>query len=521
MNSGQPKDWLWQPSLIVFISNACVMVVELVAGRIVAPFIGVSLYTWTTIIGVILAGMSIGNFVGGKLADKYASRRLLGMLFILAGLGSISVLIMVSLLGEKGLMSAFSGMPLIARMVFYISAMFLIPSILLGTISPLVVKLSLQDLSKSGNLIGRIYAMSALGSILGTFATGFYLIQWFGTRSILLGVGVLLVVMGILLGQWTRNRGAMARSAVMSMIVSTGIIASFVLTPAQTIMASPCYRETNYFCIRVRADDYEGTTYQVLTLDRLVHSYTAIDDPSKLRYAYEWIGAEVLDYMKSRYSSLNAMFIGGGGYTLPKYIEHVYPGAKVEVVEIDPGVTETAYDRLGLARNTPIVSHNEDARQFLVNREVQKKYNLIAGDAFNDFSVPYHLTTKEFNDLVQKNLSDDGIYMLNLIDGNDQPFVGAFIRTLRQTFKYVYLVPTHSDWKSLVRSTFIVLASNKPLDITAFAKIDAGDGTPHVNVWLENEAVMNEITSKSTLILTDNFVPTDQLLMPMFEASAK
>ncbi len=95
------KDWLWRPSLIVFISNACVMVIELVAGRIVAPFIGVSLYTWTSIIGIILAGMSLGNYVGGKLADRYASRRLLGTLFILAGLGSISVLLMVSILGEK------------------------------------------------------------------------------------------------------------------------------------------------------------------------------------------------------------------------------------------------------------------------------------------------------------------------------------------------------------------------------------------------------------------------------------
>ena len=170
------KDWLWQPSLIVFISNACVMVIELVAGRIVAPFIGVSLYTWTSIIGIILAGMSLGNYVGGKLADRYASRRLLGTLFILAGLGSISVLLMVSILGEKGLMSAMSGLPLIARMVFYIAGLFLLPSVLLGTISPLVVKLSLKDLSKSGNLIGRIYAMSALGSILGTFLTGFYLI---------------------------------------------------------------------------------------------------------------------------------------------------------------------------------------------------------------------------------------------------------------------------------------------------------------------------------------------------------
>lgn len=512
------KDWLWQPSLIVFISNACVMVIELVAGRIVAPFIGVSLYTWTSIIGIILAGMSLGNYVGGKLADRYASRRLLGALFILAGLGSISVLLMVSILGEKGLMSAVSGLPLIARMVFYIAGLFLLPSVLLGTISPLVVKLSLKDLSKSGNLIGRIYAMSALGSILGTFLTGFYLIQWFGTRSILLGTGILLMMMGIVLGQWSSRP---ARSTVSAAVIGGLIMMGMFLTPAKSVMASPCYRETNYFCIRVREDVRDDTTYQVLTLDRLVHSYTVLDNPRKLRYAYEQIGAELLEYMQPRYKQLDTLFIGGGGYTLPKFVEAVYPNAAVEVVEIDPGVTETAYDRLGLDRNTRIQSASADARQFLINLPPTRKYNMIAGDAFNDFSVPYHLTTREFNDIVAQHLTDNGIYMLNLIDGQQQPFVGAFLRTLKQSFKYVYFVPTDRDWKTLIRSTYIILASNQPIDVPAFVNISGEDNTPNINNGLVSDAEMNNVAATAQFLLTDEYVPTDNLLMAMFEASAQ
>lgn len=517
-SSSSKKDWLWQPSLIVFISNACIMVIELVAGRIVAPFIGVSLYTWTSIIGIILAGMSLGNYVGGKLADRYASRRLLGTLFILAGLGSISILGMVSILGEKGLISAVSGLPLIARMVFYISSLFLLPSVLLGTISPLVVKLSLQDLSKSGNLIGRIYAMSALGSIFGTFLTGFYLIQWFGTRSILLGTGILLIMLGILLGQWTSRS---TRAAGIAAMVGILVASSILLTPAKSVMASPCYRETNYFCIRVREDVRDGTTYQVLTLDRLVHSYTAIDNPRKLRYVYEQIGAEVLEYMQPRHSKLDTLFIGGGGYTLPMYVEAVYPTAAVDVVEIDPGVTETAYDRLGLDRNTRIKSASEDARQFLANLPTSRKYNMIAGDAFNDFSVPYHLTTLEFNQLIAQHLTNDGIYMLNLIDGQQQPFVGAFLRTLKQTFKYVYFVPTDADWQTLIRSTYIILATNQPLDVPAFVRIYGEDDTPNINNWLVSDADMQAVAANATFLLTDNYVPTDNLLLAMFEASAQ
>ena len=151
------KDWLWQPSLIVFISNACVMTIELVAGRIIAPYVGVSLYTWTSVIGVILAGMSAGNFIGGKLADRFASRPFLGVIFILAGVASLSVLLTAITFGEQGL-ALFPNLPLVTRMVVYISSIFFIPSTVLGTISPLVVKLTMEDLSHSGSTIGKIYA---------------------------------------------------------------------------------------------------------------------------------------------------------------------------------------------------------------------------------------------------------------------------------------------------------------------------------------------------------------------------
>ena len=117
------KDWLWRPSLIVFISNACVMTIELVAGRIIAPYVGVSLFTWTSVIGVILAGMSAGNFIGGRLADRYASRLVLGMLFVLAGLASLSVLFTANVFGAQGL-SLVPNLPLIVRMVLYIGIIF-------------------------------------------------------------------------------------------------------------------------------------------------------------------------------------------------------------------------------------------------------------------------------------------------------------------------------------------------------------------------------------------------------------
>jgi predicted membrane-bound spermidine synthase len=507
------KDWLWRPSLIVFISNACVMVIELVAGRIIAPFVGVSLYTWTSVIGVILAGMSIGNYVGGKLADRFASRRTLGTLFILAGLGSLSVLVTANVFGGIGLSLA-PWLPFIARMVVFVGVIFLIPSVVLGCISPLVIKLTLQDLSRTGKVVGNIYAASALGSILGTFATGYFLISWLGTRAILLGVGLVLIVMGLLLGQWFRR----ARVAT---AISVLVIAATLLMPLPAALQGPCLRETNYFCIRVRETTVEDNrSVMVLTLDRLVHSYSSLEDPRRLVYGYEKVAAESTEYVTHNNTLLNALFIGGGGYTFPRYLEAVYPQSKIDVAEIDPGVTETAYQYLGLRRNTRIRTMNEDARTFVKMLPDDVRYNLVLGDAFNDFSVPYHLTTREFNEMLRKHMTDDGIYILNIIDGAPHQFVSAFMRTLKLTFGSVYLIPTGKDWQERVRNTYIVLASPHPLDLAKLRSFTGNDNIPNIDNWLlPQEQVDALLASGLQIVLTDDYVPVDNLLAPTFEAS--
>jgi MFS family permease len=176
---------------IVFVSSACMMILELVAGRIMAPYVGVSLYSWTGVIGVILAGMSLGNYLGGRLADRWASLRLLGVVFFLAGLLSAAVLAVEALgLGLPG------AWPIVLRIILLTAALFFLPSAVLGMVSPIVVKLSVHDLTKTGSVVGRIYAAGAVGSIVGTFATGFFLISWFGTHTVVWGVAIVLLALG-------------------------------------------------------------------------------------------------------------------------------------------------------------------------------------------------------------------------------------------------------------------------------------------------------------------------------------
>lgn len=494
--------WLWQPNLIVFISSACIMILELVAGRIIAPYVGVSLYTWTSVIGVVLAGISLGNYLGGQLADNWASLRFLGGIFLLGGVSSFGVLA-VDALGNL----AVDQWSIVAEILLLTTGLFFVPSLILGGISPVVAKLAVQDLSKTGSTVGKIYAAGTAGSIVGTFATGFVLISWFGTHTIVWGVAVVLVTLGLLF--------ALGNYRLLLLVAFLIIVAASALAVNQGWLNGPCTRETNYFCIKVRDVIRDDEKVRILILDRLVHSHISLKDPTKLIYGYEQMYAEVTAYRARNDDHLRALFIGGGGYTFPRYMETIYPGSDIHVIEIDPGVTEVAHRLLGLPQDTGIVSFNQDARLFLSQKATQP-YDLILGDAFNDFSVPYHLTTKEFNERVRAWLVDDGLYIVNIIDGVRGDFLRAYVYTLRQTFEHVYLAPVIDAWQASPRTTFVIIATDTPLELSAFKTIGGNDDVPLLAGQILSEAQVDTLLAEgSTVLLTDRYAPVDQMLAPV------
>lgn len=192
----------WTAYLIVLVASGCTLVLELVAGRILAPFVGVSIHTWTSIIGVVLAGISLGNYLGGVLADHAGSGRALGILLGTGGLASIAVLPLAGILGAL----APRSYPLPFRIVLLTTLLFFLPSLLLGMIPPVAIKLILEDLGQVGKVVGRVYAASTVGSLVGTFLTGFVLIAYVGTRVIVLAVGLTLVALGTVAGALSRGR---------------------------------------------------------------------------------------------------------------------------------------------------------------------------------------------------------------------------------------------------------------------------------------------------------------------------
>jgi spermidine synthase len=498
-----PNTRLWQPYWIVFISNGCIMILELVAGRIIAPHVGVSLYTWTSIIGVVLAGISLGNYLGGRLADRWASLRLLGVIFLMGGLSSFGILTVDTLSSLPP-----GEWPIVVNILVLTTALFFVPSVILGTISPIVAKLAVSDLARTGSTVGKIYAAGALGSIVGTFATGFLLISWFGTHTIIWGVAVVLLLTGLVF--LLRDRWPLM--LVPGLILTGASVQLFNLG----WLRGPCTIESNYFCIRVFEEEQDGAPVRVLTLDRLVHSYTSLDDPTKLVYTYEKMYAEVAQYRALQDDHLRALFIGGGGYTFPRYMEAVYPRSDIHVIEIDPAVTQVAHHLLGLSPNTRVVTFNEDARLFL-EREPTQAYDLVIGDAFNDFSVPYHLTTREFNDRVSAWLEDGGLYCVNIIDGPRGDFLRAYTHTLRQTFRHVYVAPTSENWQQSPRSTFVLIGSNAPLDRATLEAIHAGSANPLLTRLLLGEDEIDALLTQGRVVmLTDRYAPVDQMLAPVF-----
>ncbi len=500
--------------IITFIASFCMLVIEIVAGRILAPFVGVSLYTWTSIIGVVLAGISIGAYLGGKLADRFPEKKTLGWLLFLSGIATLSVAPVTSLVAGYHFPTT-----LMLRIVIVTTLAFFIPSCVLGTISPIVVKLALRNVETAGNVVGKIYAFSTFGSIIGTFASGFFLISWVGTRLIILMIGGLLVLTALGWASFSRTKKVTAGVMLLSCSLIMGTY-GFAFKPPVDAYTN-YYKESNYFTIKIKdATSSDGKTpLKALVLDNLTHSYVNLKDPLHIEYKYEKIYSEVLKWKYGKDAAFRSLTIGGGGYTFPRYMEVYYPNAYVEVVEIDPEITRVVYSHLGLPQNTKIRTYNEDGRWFLIN--CKDSYDLLFIDAYNDLSIPYHLTTREFAQSLKNILNPGGILLTNIIDNFQRgSFLPSTIRTLREVFgeKNVHLISISPNFEKIGSATFIVMVGKNELDIGNFESfLRKNFGIGAASFVVPEELVGQFMRRSYSVLLRDDYAPVDNLIAPVFE----
>lgn len=480
---------------LMFLSSACIMTLELVAGRLAAPYLGVSLFTWTGVIGAVLFGMTIGAVIGGWLADRYQPRPLLGWVLVSSG-----ILVSLTLPAAPWILGKMvpHNWPPLAGVFFPLLLLFGLPVLVIGAISPTVYKLALKDPAYLGRAVGLLSASGIAGSILGTYATGFWLIPALGTRTIIVGVAALLALLGLLVLPWRRR--LMAGGGVLLVLVALSMT-----TGLARMLESECAVESGYYCIKISYDGMKGDpgTVKQLVLDHLIHSGIRPDDPDELWYSYEKVMAWLITARER--PAEPTFFIGGGAYILPAWMVSRLPDARVDVAEIDPAVTEIAFAEF-VPGSDRIRSFNMDARLALKDLPPEQKYGVVVGDAFHGVSVPYHLTTLEFTRIVRSRLLPGGIYILNLIDQPDGPFLGAMAATLRAAeFPHVYLLGGNPGATSGTSSTWIMVGSLEEIDWEAWGKKSAPVfALPPVPIQEGHRA------------LTDDHAPVDSLLQPVF-----
>ncbi len=517
--------------VIVFACSFAGMTLELTAVRLLAPVLGVSLFTWTGVIGVMLAGTALGNFAGGRLADR-GSRSVhpnrlalsLGWSLIFCGLATVLVILAFVVLQNAPIFGiptepdeqpsrSFSSFGIIERVLAWTFALFFLPMFGLGLISPQVIRMAVPNVGSVGRVAGTVYAWSIAGAIAGTFATGYVLISSLGVNNTILLAAALpcFVLPLIAVSRVATEAKENGKNITVPLVLESGamlyalaatlgaVFGGFVLSFQQTRdgssrdgMVVNALLETNYYTIRIaNAEpaialtpptmplqavagvnlDPQPQFYRDMILDNLRHSQVNMQDPTYLHYKHEHFQLEIVRQMKERTpEKQSVLVIGGGGYTFPRCTRVLIPTASVDVVEIDPGVTRMAKEKLGLLDEWKIRSIHMDGRQFVAEKSLPGAYDLVTLDAVNDLSVPSHLMTKEFNESVKKTLAPGGVYLVTVIDLVETGQLWkAAAHTLRESFEQVEMVfPTdafdENDPSHAGRSVIVLYASDAPLD---------------------------------------------------------
>jgi spermidine synthase len=438
--------------LTVFVCGAIVMTYEIIGSRIVAPFIGTSIYVWTSLIGVILAALSLGYWLGGRVADRRPDIKVLAFIIFVAG-GLISLTTLIKDLALGAIAGAPTGLEL--RSLLASILLFAPASIALGFVLPFAVKIKMVSLDESGKTVGRLYALSTIGSIAGTFAAGFFLIPFVGSVRSLYILAATLFAVSLVLAPFAFTRASFA--AITLFVFGIGLNE---LSWAYLRWSHELYDiDTEYNRVQVfrTTDPKTGRAMRALATDPFsTQSAIYLDgDDLALRYTRFY---HLIRHFRPDFR--HTLMIGGAGYTFPREYLRTYPAATIDVVEIDPGMTDIARQHFRLEDDPRLKIIHEDGRVYL-NRS-SAEYDGILIDAFGSlFSVPQHLTTVEAVRNLDRLLDGDGVVIFNLgsaIRGGSSSFLQAELATYRTVFPNVYLFKVNPDYDDERIQNVIVVA---------------------------------------------------------------
>ena len=474
---------------LVFITSGAILMLEILSLRLVAPYLGLTLEMSTGVIGFALGAIALGAWLGGRAADAVPPQKLLGPMILLAGILVLFVGPAVRFTGEQVRGGNATSVLVMAAVSI------LAPAALLAAVTPLVVKLRLQALDETGRVVGRLSGVGTLGALVATFATGFLLVAELPTSRILLALGGTLIVLGLILTVKLRaNRAAYG----LLLFAAAGVGASSFFPP-------PCDVETAYHCAKVVVDPTRPSG-RTLRMDTLFHSYVDIEDPSYLEFSYTRSFAAVIDAAKPE-EPIDALHIGGGGFSIPRYLDFTRPGSDNLVLEIDQGVVDLDVKSLGLKLGDGIEAHVGDGRVALRD-QADASRDVVVEDAFGGLAVPWHLTTVETAQQIRRILRPDGIYLVNVIDFAPLLFARAEAATIAEVFPHVALITRPDVAAGRSGDNLVMVGSESPLPVEAI-RAELAARAPEFTL-IEGDRYKSFMGKAR--VLTDDYAPVDQLV---------
>ena len=475
--------------ITVFICGAIGMILELIAARVLSPYVGSSNLIWTTIIGIMLTSMSLGYWIGGKKADKNPNKDSLSD-FILLGAITASLIPLFETIVVKQLSNISDNLVLVAMASATI--VFGIPSFVLATVSPFAVKLVDKEYINVGEVSGRISSLSTIGSIVGTFLGGFFLIPTFGTRTIIFGVVIVLLMLSILLHEKKDKKYFLLIAVIAISIIGFQAIGKVVFDRKNSDIIKDV--DSEYSRIFVKQVAAKDTTYKTLQVDDGLESY--IDEETGemgAEYLYYYNLANY--YLKNNKSTL---MIGGAAYTYPTYYLNNFKDKTIDVSEIDEKMTKLATSEFRLNTDNPRLHiYHQDGRSFL--NKTTNKYDVILIDAFKGTNAPFELTTYEAMENAKKSLNDNGMVITNIISsvtGSESKFINYEYSTYKKVFDDVKVFKVNNINDNTRQNLILIgFKGNKEVDETVYEQ--------YKNL-LDNEL---KDFSSNTGISTDNYAP--------------
>jgi spermidine synthase len=503
-------------AVLVFVAGMASMSLEFAASRILIPVFGSSIYTWGSLIGVILTGLSLGYHIGGKLADKNPNFLKLCLVIFTAGLYIIFIPFIAPTITSSFIQFVSDSQ---YASLFAVFTLLIVPTFLLGIVSPYAIKLATRRLAELGNVSGNLYSLSTIGSIVGTFLTVFILIPTFEINYIIFGLGVTLMGFSSLfgLGRFPKVLTVFVVAVLLLFFPSISLSsAGNVMVHTGTLVYE---KETLYSHLDVI--DYGNI--RTLYLDGNIHSQMYKDKPEELVNTYtKYFHLGFLFNPDAQ----DVLFVGGGGFSGPKNFLSMYSDVRIDVVEIDPDVIGAARDYFNLPvdNGSRLMIYNDDARNFLSTTE--KKYDLIILDAFSQNYVPFHLMTLEYFQLLDKKLTSDGVIISNNIGsmtGDRSDIVRAVYKTISQVFPSLYVFPTEHNPGNL--QNIMLAAMKTPTveyskdELRQFAsnndKNNRNSSTMLADLKYSEQLYEAELKTSDVPLLTDQFAPVEILINPV------